>query len=217
MNGRYGPSGADGWDAAAADAALAEPDAEPGVDAILRDDDLLDALGRGELPAHYRADVTARLITDWRLDLGEPDGAERPELTLAPAAGVSAPPRLATLPPYRGEETANLPVYQGTEDRIDESFRTAFVAAGYARPTDGDEPTQQFGAVLVGLSDGADEQTDAAVDGAGPVRRHVRPRRLDRIVVAATAAAAILAAGSAGSVAAAATAHPETSSGRSAG
>jgi hypothetical protein len=214
------------------------------VDAILRDDALLDALGRGELPAAYRADVTARLITGWRLDIEEPSIAETPTLALTALTGGQSvlPPRLAErprdagdtavlsgrpdpgatdpgvsraarfgeeptadLPRYRDDfraglqdddVTASIPVYRGSEDRIDESFRSAFVAAGYARPS-GEERTEEF-------------STFAEPEGETPSerpRRHGR-RRLDRLVVAAAAAAAVLAAGSAGSVAAASTAHP---------
>lgn len=238
MNGPDDPGQADGWDIhpSAADPVADEPNPLPGVDTVLRDDALLDALGRGELPAHYRADVTARLITAWRDDLEEPGPVGRPALTLAPSEDDTADlPRYpagaahqlapetdetAILPRY-ADETPALPAYPDSGDRIEEPFRTAFVAAGYARPPDAgrvgelsgfgrsgdqlDEPTQQLGAALVGLSGRADDDTPARV---GPVRRHVRRRRLDRIVVAAAAAAAILAAGSAGSVAAASTARP---------
>ena len=257
MNRPYDPGRGDGWDVhpAAADPVADEPDLQPGVDTVLRDDALLDALGRGELPAHYRADVTARLITNWRDDLEEPGIAGRPALTLAPSAGahsqpqrsqspgpepgdLPAPDQLARPPeldatdpgptrvarhaadedetvdlPRYSDETVDLPAYPDTGDRIEEPFRTAFVAAGYARPAVSgrsgdprDEPTQQLGAALVGLSGRADG--DPPTGRVGPVRRHVRRRRLDRIVVAAAAAAAILAAGSAGSVAAASTARP---------
>ena len=53
---------------------LADPfddESDAAVDAILSDDALLDALARGHLPAGYRADVTARLLTLWRDDVDE--------------------------------------------------------------------------------------------------------------------------------------------------
>jgi hypothetical protein len=42
------------------------------ADAVLRDDALLDALGRGELPADFAGDPTARLLFAWQGDLHEP-------------------------------------------------------------------------------------------------------------------------------------------------
>jgi ribosomal protein S20 len=198
-----------------------EPDA--GVDAILRDDALLDALARGELPAAYRADITARALTNWRDDIDE----GLPPLRAAdlPSPVLLATPRdnssddtdvlFAPLRDLGADDTAQLPLLlnEGASgpDRIDESVRSAFVAAGYARPTEqlppvrpNDEPTQQFPASFDRLPPA--DADDAPVTGLSS--RRVRRRRFDRVVVATAAVAAVLAAGSAGSVAAAATARP---------
>ncbi|MFI5957867.1 hypothetical protein [Cryptosporangium sp. NPDC051539] len=238
-----------------------DDEADPAVDAILRDNALLDALGRGELPATYRADVTARLLTGWRDDvdrglppLSVPDSRSPVLLTTADDAteflarytDEAATDMLPRVDGYRepggyhehrgyhdrngyhgshdvdvdgfGEATTPLPLFR-EPDRIDEAARSAFVAAGYARPsaelrsTDhlraGDEPTEQFAKPEspVATFDGPGGDGD---DTGGTHRNGRRPRRrkYDRVVVAVAATAAILAAGSAGSVAAAATAHP---------
>ena len=201
----------------------ADSEPEAGVDALLRDDALLDALGRGELPATYRADVTARLLTGWRDDLDE---------GLPPLSGTGhqAPVLLATVPTDRdgesptsdatdvlprlladgfSDDTTPIPALTDP-DRIDESVRSAFVAAGYARPADElppvratDAPTHEFAASFDRLPPVGDDTTVTRLGGRRP-----RRRRFDRVVVAVAATAAIVAAGSAGSVAAAATAHP---------
>jgi hypothetical protein len=195
---------------------MAQVNPEPGVDAILRDDALLDALGRGELPASYRADVTARLITTWREVLDEPDGLDAFSAEAAPgvvpgeATQHLRPPLLEVADrPAPAEaledETAQLAAYNGADDRIEEPFRRAFVAAGYARPAE-EAQTEELDVALAAFAEGDESgPTAAGVDRPG---RHVRRRRLDRIVVATAAAAAVLAAGSAGSVAAASTAQP---------
>ncbi|MFG1926201.1 hypothetical protein [Cryptosporangium sp. NPDC048952] len=185
-----------------------DADTDAGVDAILRDDALLDALGRGELPATYRADVTARLLTTWRDDLDE--GLPPLRLAEAPTSMLLAPAReddTDVLPLF--DDTAQLPAF-ADPDRIDESVRSAFVAAGYARPTEQLPPvrpseaaTEQFQPSFDRLPPAGDEKPVADLG-----RRRVRRRRFDRVVVATAAVAAVLAAGSAGSVAAAATAHP---------
>ncbi|GAA0226775.1 hypothetical protein [Cryptosporangium japonicum] len=188
---------------------FADAETDAGVDAILRDDALLDALGRGELPATYRADVTARLLTTWRDDLDE--GLPPLHAAEAPAPVLLAPAReddTDVLPLF--DDTAQLPPFSDP-DRIDESVRSAFVAAGYARPTEQLPPvrpseaaTEQFRASFDELPPADDKPPVTELGRRGPGRR----RRFDRVVVATAAVAAVLAAGSAGSVAAAATAHP---------
>ncbi|WP_157018335.1 hypothetical protein [Cryptosporangium arvum] len=197
---------------------FADAETDAGVDAILRDDALLDALGRGELPATYRADVTARLLTTWRDDLDE--GLPPLRSAEAEAPVLLAPARDDDTEVFRspwgdsGDDTAQLPrlFSDGVSDpdRIDESVRSAFVAAGYARPTEQLPPVRP--------SEAATEQFQPSFDRLPPAveekpvttlgERRPRRRRFDRVVVATAAVAAVLAAGSAGSVAAAATAHP---------
>lgn len=111
----------------------------------------------------------------------------------------------------RDDATVQLPVYSGS-DRIDESFRTAFVAAGLAKPGAGYpgpnplvDPARQPGTGVEASGDPAEAAGDESERG---LRRRSRRRRLDRVVAAAAAVAAVLAAGSAGSVTAASTARP---------
>ncbi|SHN35823.1 hypothetical protein [Cryptosporangium aurantiacum] len=176
---------------------FADPESEAGVDAILHDDALLDALGRGELPASYRDDVAARLLTGWREDLD--DGLLSPAPMLLATVDTESTPQDDTevLSLFR-DDTTPLPVFTDP-DRIDESVRSAFVAAGYARPA-GEYPTEPTPQLPPSF--------DEAPPPSEPADRRSRRRRLDRVVVAVAATAAIVAAGSAGSVAAAATAHP---------
>lgn len=60
------------------------------ADAVLRDDALLDALGRGELPDDFDDDATARLLLAWRDDVADTAGLPEPHAVPVRSVGVAS-------------------------------------------------------------------------------------------------------------------------------
>ncbi len=104
------------------------------ADAVLRDDLLLDALGRGEMLPDYDDDATARMLLAWRDDLATAAGL--PDFELAPAdlpefEPVHTTADLPEVAPVRSIGTAKVPVTPVEESRRFRWTRRMTVAAAF--------------------------------------------------------------------------------------
>jgi hypothetical protein len=181
------------------------------------DEALLDALDRGELPAQFREDVTARLRAD-RLVFSD---AGPPRAAVAISDSRQHAGATVLLPEVIADPTMRIPLPAIDFDETDISglaeTRPRPIAPAQRRPPESAAETVVLralalnpdGSPLAPSADRPDSQHDDGEPRASITSPHRRRRRrFDRLVVAGVAAAAIIGAGSAGSVAFAGAAQP---------
>ncbi len=95
------------------------------ADAVLRDDALLDALGRGELLPEFEDDATIRLLLAWRGDIADTAGlpAHAPEPVTVPHPAEPEPQVAEPIVAARSIGTARVPAYVADEDDSGHSLR----------------------------------------------------------------------------------------------